>query len=131
MNLLFAFLILASSPKQPQVYHYNGKELVKLHRIEMPNVGRTTFTFFVHSPYELRDAYIDSSEAHVCLPDLSTRKEFKLEGRWYTITWETRLSVGSSGHFIVLRSYRHKEYKEKFFVEVEGTKKMEKPQGVN
>ena len=130
MNLFFALLILASPPKQPQVYYYNGKHLVKLNQVEMPNLRHTALRLFVYSPYELRDARVDSSEVGICLPGISERKRLELEGRWYTIDWETALTVGSSRHFIFLNAYGHRVYKKEFFLNVEGAKKIDKPQGV-
>ncbi len=131
MNLLFVLLVLTSQPRQPQVFYYNGKHLVKLNHIEMPGIRHTTMRIFIYSPYELRDASIDSSEVGLCLPDISVRKDLRLEGRWYIIEWGTDLKVGSTPHTILLNSCRNKVYKEQFFVNVEGTKMIEKPQGVN
>jgi hypothetical protein len=131
MNILLTLLVLAAPPKQPQVFYYDGRNLVKPDRIEMPNAGHAVMQFFVHSPYELRGASIDSSDVSVCLPDYSLRKSLKLRGRWYTITWDARLTVGSRRHILVINSYRGQTYRESFFVNVEGTKRMEKPQGVN
>jgi hypothetical protein len=130
MNLFFALLILASPPKQPQVFYYNGKHLVKLNQVEMPNVRQAALRLFIYSPYELRYASIDSSEVGMCLPGISVTKKLELEGRWYTIDWQTALTVGSSRHFIFLKAYGHKVYEKEFFLDVEGAKKIEKPQGV-
>jgi hypothetical protein len=131
MNLFFALLILASPPKQPQLFYYNGTHLVKLNQVEMPNIRHAALRLYIYSPYELRYARIDSSNVGMCLPDITERKRLDLEGRWYTIDWETGLTVGSSRHTIFLNAYGHREYKKEFFLDVEGAKKIDKPQGVN
>lgn len=131
MNLLFALLMLTVPSQNPQVYYYNGKNLVDLHVVRMPNAPNAKLLLFVHSPYELRDACIDSSNAELCLPDISLRKEMNLHGRWYIVRRSIRLTVGSSRHVIELYSSRHKAYVRTFRIDVEGSKRIEKPQGVN
>lgn len=130
MNLLFALLLLTVPLKEPQVYYYNSGRLVALRTITMPNEPRAVLEFFVHSPFELVSATLDSSSVHVCLPAISTRKTLNLEGRWYIIRWSTPLSSGSTGHELGLHSFWHKIFKKFFRIEVEGSKRVEKPQGV-
>lgn len=131
MSLLFALLILTVPPKEPQIYYFNSRRLVPLNEINMPNLGHAVLKFFIHSPYELSDARIDSSDAGICLPDIAQRRRLRLHGRWYTISWNTRLSPGSSSHKIFLFSFRHARYEKTFRINVEGTKRLEKPMGVN
>ncbi len=131
MNLVLALMMMAASPKEPQVYYLNGKVLVRLHSVEMPNIRRAKLRLFVNSPYELLDAWIDSSGAETCLPEASLRKDLKLKGRWYTIMWETHLKTGSSEHVIILNFWNHKTFKKKFYINVEGSKQVRKPQGAN
>ena len=131
MNALIALLLLAAPPYQPHVYYYNGRNLVELHTIEMPNVAHASFRFFVQSPYEMRDARVDSADAGMCLPQISLRKKLKLDGRWYVVKWGTNLSTGSSMHTIILYSGCRKTYRKTFWINVEGTKRIEKPRGVN
>lgn len=131
MNVLVALMMLTASRAEPHVYYYNGKNLVELRTIEMPNVRHVLLRFFVHSPYEMRDARVDSSDAEMCLPGISLRKKLKLEGRWYVVTWHTRLSTGSTRHTIVLYSCLHKAYNKTFWINVEGSKRIEKLRGVN
>lgn len=130
MNLLIALIMLAAPPKSPQVYYYNCKKLVELHTIETANVRQATLRFFVDSPYELSDARVDSVNVSMCLPEISVRREMKLRGRWYIIRWHTRLTTGSTRHTIVLYR-RHREYRKTFYVNVEGSERIQKPQGVN
>ena len=131
MNLLFAFLMLTAPLSSPQVYYYNGKNLVDLKVIRMPNAPRARVRLFVHSPVELRDACIDSSNADMCLPGIPLRRKLKLEGRWYIVRWEAHLSVGSSRHVVKLFNSHHKAYTRTFRIDVEGSKRVRKPQGVN
>lgn len=130
MNLFLALLMLAAPSKTPRVYYYNGHHLAKLNIIETANTAHTVLRFFVNSPYELRYARVDSSEVSLCLPDSSLRREMKLKGRWYTIRWYTKLSVGSVKHTIVLYRCRHKKFSRTFIINVEGSKRINKPQGV-
>lgn len=131
MNLLVALLMVTMPLKEPHVYYYNGKNIVSLNVVEMPNARRAVLQFFVHSPYELRNACVDSSDVEMCLPGISLRDKLELKGRWYIISWDARLSVGSSRHVIHLYSCHHKVYDKAFHIDVEGSKRIEKPQGVN
>lgn len=130
MNLFLALLMLAAPQRAPQVYYYNGSHLVKLRTIETGNIGHTVLRFFVHSPHELRYARVDSSDVSLCLPDDSVRTAMKLEGRWYTIRWYTKLTTGSAKHIVTLYECRHKKFSRTFFINVEGSKRINKPQGV-
>ena len=130
MNVLFALLFLAVPLKEPQVYCYKPGRLVPLGTITMPNEPHGVLEFFVHSPFELCGASLDTSNVQLCLPDISTRKTLKLEGRWYTIRWSTPLSPGSSVHEVALYLFHHKTFRRFFRIEVEGSKQVEKPQGV-
>lgn len=131
MNLLLACLFLFSSPQGPHVYYYNGKSLAKLGVIEKPNIGRAAVTLFIHSPYELIDSRIDSNEVQMCLPETSVRRHFKLSGRWYVIIWETKLTVGATDHVLYMTSHKGKVHEKRFAVDVEGTKRMDKPARIN
>lgn len=131
MNLVFALLILLGTPKEPQVYYYNGRILSQLKTLEFPNVRNAAVQFFVYSPYELREASVDSTEIPMCLPDHKLTEELKLRGRWYRLIWVTNLTVGSTQHTLYLTSYWGKIHKKNFTVNVEGNKRIDKPQGVN
>ena len=130
MNLLFALLLLTVPLKEPQVYYYNSGRLVALRTVTMPNEPRGVLEFFVHSPFELVSATLDSSAVHVCLPDIPERKTLTLEGRWYILRWNTPLKSGSSGHRLILHSFRNGNFKRFFRIEVEGSQKVERHQGV-
>jgi hypothetical protein len=104
----------------------------------MPNVGSETFQLLVNSTYELRYASVDSSEVGLCLPEKDIVKQLKSsegsllrKGRWYMITWETELKVGSKQHTVYLKTRSGKIYKKHFRINVEGNKKQEKPAGEN
>ncbi len=130
MSLVLACLFLFSSPAGPQVYYYNGKSLTKLGVIEEPNIGRAAVTLFIHSPYELINARIDSDEVQMCLPEVPLRNHFKLSGRWYVVVWKTKLTVGGTDHVLCMTSYKGKVHERRFTVDVEGAKRLEKPPGV-
>lgn len=127
MNFIFALFIFLASQSEPHVFFYNGKTLAELNVIAMPNVGSETFKFFVSSQYELRSASMDSSEVGLCLPAKSLMKQLNIKGRWYAITWETKMKVGSNRHTIYLTARSGKIYREKFIINVEGNKKVGKP----
>ena len=131
MNFIFALLVLLVLPREPQIFYYNGKALTQLSIIQMPNVGHAAIKLLVNSPYELRSASVDSTEVQMCLPEYALTKELKLKGRWYRLTWEMGLTVGSMRHTLYLTSYCGRIYKKNFTVNVEGTKRLYKPQGVN
>lgn len=130
MNVLIALLMLTVQPKEPHIYYYNSNALVPLSTITMPNERHGMLEFLVHSPFELYGATLDSSIVQVCLPDLSMRKDLKLQGRWYVIWCDASLSTGSSRHEITLYLFRHKNFTKFFRIEIEGTERVEKPQGV-
>ncbi|MCL5035085.1 MAG: hypothetical protein M1395_08300 [Bacteroidetes bacterium] len=130
MNLLIAVLVLFSSPKGPEAYYYNGKYIVKLGIIECPNTGSATFRLLIKSPYELFDATVDSNAVRMCLPDASLRKVLGLAGRWYIITFDAKLKVGSTRHLLSLESYTRRIHKRHFIIDVEGTERLQKPLGV-
>lgn len=131
MSLVLACLFLFSSPQGPQVYYYNGKSLTKLGIIEKPNIGSAAVTLFIHSPYDLISAKIDSNEVQMCLPETAMRSHFKLSGRWYVIVWKTKLTVGAADHVLCVTSYKGKVHKRRFTVEVEGARRMNKPPGTS
>lgn len=112
-------------------FYYDGRKLKPLDTILMPNIGNTTLTLLVNSPYELRRARIDSSETGLCPPDASMLKKLKLRGRWYMILWKTNLRVGSSQHTLYMETFSGRRHKESFHVNVEGSMKENKPRGAN
>ncbi len=130
MKLLFALMVFAAPSKAPQIYYLNGTHLSELHTIETAGAHREALRFFVHSPFELRGARIDTTSVRMCLPEIAVRRQMKLKGRWYTMEWSTQLTTGSTRHMIILYC-RHGEYKKMFYVNVEGSKRILKPQGVN
>lgn len=140
MNLILALLVLLGTTNEPsegsrqwsgQVFYYDGRTLTQLNTILMPNVGHATLTLFVNSPSELHSARIDSSEAEICLLKTGLMKELKLRGRWYMISWKTDLKVGAAQHTLNITTFSGRTHKKTFSVNVEGSKKQGKPQGVN
>ncbi len=129
-NLLFALLVLSSSPKGPEAYYYSGTKLEPLNVIECANARGATFTFLIRSYYELRSAEIDSNEVRMCLPEVPMRKQLRLSGTWYIITFATALKVGSTRHVLRLTSYTGRVHKRCFTINVEGTQRLKKPMGV-
>ncbi|HUI28988.1 MAG TPA: hypothetical protein VLX91_02135 [Candidatus Acidoferrales bacterium] len=129
MNFILAILVIIGAPKGPQVFYYDGTNLTKLNPIFVPNIGNEIFQLFVKSSYELKYASIDSSGVGMCLVDQAAMKEMKLRGRWYKISWETQLSPGSKQHVIFLTAFSGIIFKRNFIVNVEGTRKLEKPAG--
>ncbi len=143
MNLIIVLLVMVGAPSawmpqakapkighEPEVFYYDGKSLSKLDVIFVPNIRRERFHFFVKSPHELRFASLDSSEIEVCLAGRAETETLRLKGRWYKIEWETELRAGSEKHELVLISRSGVISRKKFVVNVEGSKKIEKPPGV-
>ncbi len=130
VNLFIALIVLVGSPKEPQVYYFSGKNLTKLRAIELPNIGQAALRFFVHSPSELLAASIDSSEVELCIPLTRQRKNLKLRGRWYIVTWYANLNVGAERHRLCLSDASGHKHVISFEVEVEGTRKLTKPKGL-
>lgn len=130
MNFVIALLVLFSSPKGPEAYYYNGKNLVRLSVIEIPNIDHATFTLLIKSPYELLSAIVDSNDVRMCLPGVSLRKQLRLSGRWYVIKFEMKLKVGSAQHVLCLTSYTGRIHERRFTINVEGSKQLKKPLGV-
>ncbi len=138
MNFIFALFVLLVSSSEPQIFFYNGKTVTEINTLTMPNVGSETFQLLVNSPYELRSASVDSSEVGLRLPGKDIVKQLKFsegsllrKGRWYMISWETELKVGSKQHTVYLKTRFGKIYKKHFTINVEGNKKQEKPAGEN
>jgi hypothetical protein len=136
MNFIVAFFVIIGSfpkeihsEKEPQVFFYNGQKLIMLNEIFVPNIRRENFRFFVKSQYELEYASMDSSEVAICLVDRITKQEMQLKGRWYTIRWETGLRVGSERHMIFFTARSGTVFTKRFTINVEGTKRLEKPLG--
>lgn len=145
MNLIITLLVMSvAAPelmfqagssrhpeKEPEVFYYDGKSLAALNDILVPNVRQETFQFFVKSSHELRFASIDSSEVGMCMVDQATTKAMRMKGRWYKISWECELKVGSKRHALFLTAFSGVVFKKDFLINVEGTKRIEKPPGVN
>lgn len=145
MNLIIALLVIIGvtperisqagfseqSGKEPQVFYYDGKSLAKLNAIFVPNVRQERFQFFIKSSHELKFASIDSSEVGMCLVDRATIKTLRLNGRWYRISWESKLKVGSEKHVLFLTALSGTVFRKGFVINVEGTQKPEEPPGVN
>ncbi|MCL5020110.1 MAG: hypothetical protein M1339_00280, partial [Bacteroidetes bacterium] len=58
------------------------------------------------------------------------RKTLKLKGRWYIVSWHTDLKVGAEKHTLWLSCNSGKKLRASFVVQVEGTKKLNKPNGI-
>lgn len=117
------------SEKEPQVFYRTGKTLTRLSTVFVPNVGRESFQFFVKSPCELKHASVDSIDVAVCPVDKETIGDMHLRGRWYMISWESELSPGSKKHAIFFTARSGIVFKKAFTLNVEGTKRIYKPQG--
>jgi len=127
MKFLLSLLFIFAPASRPQIYYFNGKSLRTLKVIELPNVGDKMLRLFARSPYELRSAFIDSSEVRMCLPDTGTTRKLKLKGRWYEIEWNTRLKVGSTRHWIELIDKSGRRDRWNFLTNVEGSMKFNRP----
>jgi len=136
MNFIVAFLVMIgtlpkeiNSQKQPRAYYCDGRKLIMLNAIFVPNVRRKSFQFFVKSPYELEQASMDSSKVPIHQVDRTTRRKMRLQGRWYTIKCDIGLRVGSEQHVLFLTARSGTVFKKHFTVSVEGTRRLEKPLG--
>ena len=120
--------------RAPKLFYFNGKKLLTLSTIFLPNLGTVDIRLFVYSNVELKGAAIDSNEIPICTPTAGEKVALKMprelrtgSGRWYMLSFRTALHVGVTRHQLETTAFDGERYRRNFSIAVEGAAREKKP----